>query len=181
MDTTLTIDPTQSSAISVNNAFFEWIGMPEDEPASFKKASSSAKAKSKAAAAKIDHDKAVEAAAEPFKIRELQMDIPKGSLVAIVGTVGSGKSSLLQGLIGEMKIVSGTVSFSGKVCCPFIHLSTILEQQILITDPFAFFLSPTRSPIGMSSGPDLIHHLDETKVLCTQTVAYTSFDSLAQL
>ncbi|KAF9234112.1 ABC protein [Melanogaster broomeanus] len=42
-----------------------------------------------------------------------------GQLTAIVGPVGSGKSSLLQGLIGEMRKVSGHVSFGGRVAyCP---------------------------------------------------------------
>lgn len=33
-----------------------------------------------------------------------------GSLVAVVGTVGSGKSSLLQALLGEMEKIKGTVT-----------------------------------------------------------------------
>lgn len=36
----------------------------------------------------------------PFKMNGLDLEIPRGQLVAIVGPVGSGKSSLLQGLIG---------------------------------------------------------------------------------
>lgn len=36
--------------------------------------------------------------AKPFSIEQLTMDVPRGSLVAIVGPVGSGKSSLLQGV-----------------------------------------------------------------------------------
>lgn len=37
---------------------------------------------------------------EPFKMDGLNLEIPRGQLCAIVGPVGSGKSSLLQGLIG---------------------------------------------------------------------------------
>lgn len=39
-------------------------------------------------------------AKEPFKMDGLNLEIPRGQLCAIVGPVGSGKSSLLQGLIG---------------------------------------------------------------------------------
>lgn len=39
---------------------------------------------------------------EIFSMHGVDLKIPKGSLTAIVGAVGSGKSSLLQGLIGEM-------------------------------------------------------------------------------
>lgn len=37
---------------------------------------------------------------EPFKMGNINLEIPRGQLCAIVGPVGSGKSSLLQGLIG---------------------------------------------------------------------------------
>ena len=54
-----------------------------------------------------------------FKIKKTSLKIPKGQVVAIVGRVGSGKSSLLQGLIGEMRKESGSVKFGGSVSyCP---------------------------------------------------------------
>ena len=54
-----------------------------------------------------------------FKIQKTSLKIPKGKVVAIVGPVGSGKSSLLQGLIGEMRKESGSVKFCGSVSyCP---------------------------------------------------------------
>ena len=40
----------------------------------------------------------------------MNLDIPEGSLVAVVGTVGTGKSSLLQAILGEMEKVSGSVN-----------------------------------------------------------------------
>lgn len=39
----------------------------------------------------------------------LNVCIPEGSLVAVVGHVGSGKSSLLSALLGEMDKLEGTV------------------------------------------------------------------------
>lgn len=46
---------------------------------------------------------------KPFELHDVQINVPRGSFVAIVGRVGSGKSSLLQGLVGEMRRVSGEV------------------------------------------------------------------------
>lgn len=55
----------------------------------------------------------------PFRVHDISMHVQRGSLVAIVGRVGSGKSSLLSGLIGEMRKVSGSVAFGGRVAyCP---------------------------------------------------------------
>ena len=54
-----------------------------------------------------------------FKFQMTNLRIPKGQVVAIVGPVGSGKSSLLQGLIGEMRKETGSVRFGGSVSyCP---------------------------------------------------------------
>ena len=54
-----------------------------------------------------------------FKIPKTTLAIPKGKVVAIVGHVGSGKSSFLQGLIGEMRRETGSVKFCGSVSyCP---------------------------------------------------------------
>ncbi|CAO2644874.1 ATP-binding cassette sub-family C member 3, partial [Lemmus lemmus] len=45
----------------------------------------------------------------------LNIQIPKGSLVAVVGPVGCGKSSLVSALLGEMEKLKGTVSVKGSV------------------------------------------------------------------
>ncbi|KAM6504240.1 ATP-binding cassette transporter YOR1 [Amanita muscaria] len=67
-----------------------------------------------------------------FKFQNVSLRIPRGKLVAVVGPVGSGKSSLLQGLIGEMRMTSGKVTFGGSVSyCPqsaWIQNATIREN-----------------------------------------------------
>ncbi|CAB3223730.1 unnamed protein product [Arctia plantaginis] len=46
-------------------------------------------------------------------LTNLNLQIPRGSLVAVVGAVGTGKSSLLAALLGEMDKVSGRVNVKG--------------------------------------------------------------------
>jgi ABC-type transport system involved in cytochrome bd biosynthesis fused ATPase/permease subunit len=48
-------------------------------------------------------------------ISSINLQIHQGSLVALVGMVGSGKSSILAALLGEMSKVNGRVSISGKI------------------------------------------------------------------
>lgn len=43
--------------------------------------------------------------------------MPRGSLVAVVGHVGSGKSSLLSAMLGETEKRCGTVSVKVQSCC----------------------------------------------------------------
>ncbi|KAJ7320468.1 hypothetical protein JRQ81_019979 [Phrynocephalus forsythii] len=48
-------------------------------------------------------------------LNKLNLEIPEGSLVAIVGQVGSGKSSLLSAILGEMGKTEGTAHRKGAV------------------------------------------------------------------
>ncbi|MGH0122150.1 UNVERIFIED_CONTAM: hypothetical protein FKN15_042921 [Acipenser sinensis] len=45
----------------------------------------------------------------------ISVSVARGSLVAVVGHVGSGKSSLLSALLGEMEKKNGRVSLQGSV------------------------------------------------------------------
>ncbi|TMS36963.1 hypothetical protein L596_004005 [Steinernema carpocapsae] len=51
----------------------------------------------------------------PFALADINFTVSKGSLVAIVGGVGSGKSSLLNAFLGEMNKLSGTVCVNGSI------------------------------------------------------------------
>ncbi|CAD6567059.1 MAG: hypothetical protein TREMPRED_003289 [Tremellales sp. Tagirdzhanova-0007] len=51
----------------------------------------------------------------PFSLRNIDLQVPRGALVCIVGRVGTGKTALLSGLINEMKQLHGHVVFGGPV------------------------------------------------------------------
>ena len=61
-----------------------------------------------------DAEKTVEEVQEPFSMSHINLSISKGELVAIVGPVGSGKSSFLQACIGEMRQTGGTVRWGSE-------------------------------------------------------------------
>ncbi|KAJ7100917.1 multidrug resistance-associated ABC transporter [Mycena belliarum] len=71
---------------------------------------------------------------KPFELNNLHLAVPKGAFVAIVGRVGSGKSSILQALIGEMRRTSGTVQLGGSISyapqTPWIRNAS-LRQNII--------------------------------------------------
>ncbi|CAG9578808.1 unnamed protein product [Danaus chrysippus] len=48
-------------------------------------------------------------------LKNINLQIPRGGLVAVVGAVGSGKSSLLSALLGEMNKISGRVNTNGVI------------------------------------------------------------------
>ncbi|KAK0542683.1 hypothetical protein OC845_006498 [Tilletia horrida] len=80
----------------------------------------------------------VPAQAKPFALKDLQVAIPKGELVGIVGRIGSGKSSMLSAMAGEMRKRSGTVSFGGSVAYVPQHSwiqNLTFKQNILFGQP----------------------------------------------
>jgi ABC-type multidrug transport system fused ATPase/permease subunit len=72
-------------------------------------------------------------------LTNVSLQIPIGSLTVIVGAVGAGKSSLLQGLIGEIKRTAGSVRVHGTVayCAQQAWIqSASLRDNILFGSPF---------------------------------------------
>ncbi|XP_057535963.1 ABC transporter C family member 14 [Amaranthus tricolor] len=71
-------------------------------------------------------------------LKDINIDIKKGQLAAIVGTVGSGKSSLLASILGEMHKIRGKVRVCGTTAyvaqTSWIQNGTI-EENILFGLP----------------------------------------------
>nr|QWN59135.1 ATP-binding cassette C transporter [Rehmannia glutinosa] len=70
---------------------------------------------------------------------DIELKVKKGMKVAICGTVGSGKSSLLSCILGEMQKLSGTVKISGSKAyvpqSPWI-LTGNIRENILFGNPY---------------------------------------------
>ena len=82
-----------------------------------------------------DDDEAVSSGATErvaFRLDSVDLSVPTGSLVAIVGPVGSGKTSLLHALLGEMDcegepvLIRGAVAFASQ--SPFVVNATLREN-----------------------------------------------------
>ncbi|KAF9159027.1 hypothetical protein DFQ26_007006, partial [Actinomortierella ambigua] len=78
---------------------------------------------------------ATDVAADPTRnifLRDIQLQIPRGALVAVIGAVGQGKSSLLQAMVGNMPMQSGRLvrgaatTFAAQQ--PWIQNATIREN-----------------------------------------------------
>ncbi|KNE72909.1 hypothetical protein AMAG_17147 [Allomyces macrogynus ATCC 38327] len=69
---------------------------------------------------------------------DINLAIPKGQLVAIIGKVGSGKSSLLSAIVGEMKRTSGLVVLDGRLAycpqVPWIQNASLKENVLFGAD-----------------------------------------------
>ncbi|KAG1750701.1 ABC protein [Suillus lakei] len=138
LEDALVINTDQEPALVAKDATFEWESFEKDSGEAFDSKKGGGKDKS-AKGDKAKEQPAPTKDAPLFRVNNVTMTIPRGQLVAIVGPVGSGKSSLLQGLIGEMRKVSGHVSFGGRIgYCPqtaWIQNAT-LRDNITFGQPF---------------------------------------------
>ncbi|KAL2913401.1 hypothetical protein HK105_207146 [Polyrhizophydium stewartii] len=104
-------------AIEVTDASFRWETPPPPQPAEPAKRASKKlpppdqQQQQQASSPARPDSPASQAAA--FSFDSLTLRIPRGKLVAVVGTVGSGKSSLLNALVGEMRRTAGSLTFHG--------------------------------------------------------------------
>lgn len=62
---------------------------------------------------------------------DINLQISKGSLVAVVGSVGSGKSSLISALLGEMDRVSGQVNINGNMKIAYVSQQAWIQNATL--------------------------------------------------
>ncbi|XP_050673524.1 ATP-binding cassette subfamily C member 4-like isoform X1 [Leptidea sinapis] len=75
----------------------------------------------------------------PITLRNINLTIPKGKLCAIIGSVGSGKSSILHLLLNELRSKRGRVYLSGPLsyACqePWLFVASV-RQNILFGLPY---------------------------------------------
>ena len=67
-------------------------------------------------------------------LRSVSLSVANGQLVGITGPVGSGKTSLLMTILGELSISSGKISCIGKIALvsqtPWVYSGTVRENIV---------------------------------------------------
>ena len=122
-------DMESKSALSVEHADFTWErtitqdsgAEPNRKPAKESKAADKAP---QTADKMIESSDTGDAASdttkvEPFKLRDIDFSVGRNELIAVIGGVGSGKSSLLAALAGDMRRMQGSVTMgASRAFCP---------------------------------------------------------------
>ncbi|KAL7754318.1 hypothetical protein RI367_000299 [Sorochytrium milnesiophthora] len=108
-----TNEPNDDVAVEMSDASFTWDSVPVAASPMDKAKAGSTESQGKGLLQSQSDSVATEQ--EQATLRNVNLRIPKGSLVAVCGRVGSGKSSLLSGIIGEMPRVGGRVNVDGTV------------------------------------------------------------------
>ncbi|KAG8758519.1 hypothetical protein FRC14_008012 [Serendipita sp. 396] len=141
-DTGLPIDPDLEVALEVKDATFRWEQTQEGAVSSKQKLGKPLQRglKHTKKPAGVDGTTTPAHSSQvPFSVQGLNMSIPRGRLYAMVGPIGSGKSSVLSGLLGEMKTMNGDVRFGGKIgyCSQIAWIqNATVRDNILFGRPF---------------------------------------------
>ncbi|KAF1324581.1 Abc transporter c family member 2, partial [Globisporangium splendens] len=101
---------TTPGSISVRDAHFAW-----SRPVSSADVIVVTVDHDKVDAADIANNNIVAMPSTGFTLEGINVEIDPGQLVMIVGTVGSGKSSFLSGILGEMSLLNGDLHVSGEI------------------------------------------------------------------
>ncbi|KAH8167726.1 hypothetical protein CIB48_g493 [Xylaria polymorpha] len=123
--------PENENAVEISDASFTWERTPTQEndkagaagkkgapkkgnkpPAKTEKGAETSESNSDTASTLVDER-------EPFKLENLNLAIGRKELIAVIGSVGSGKTSLLAALAGDMRKTSGEVVLgASRAFCP---------------------------------------------------------------
>ncbi len=60
-------------------------------------------------------------------MKNISFNVEQNKLLAIVGTVGSGKTSLLMALLNEMPVIKGNLKVNGRVF--------YVSQEVTLKEP----------------------------------------------
>lgn len=105
---------------------------------------------------------------EPFKLSDLNFSVKRNELVAVIGSVGSGKSSLLSALAGDMRKTEGEVTFgASRAFCPqyaWIQ-NTTLQKNITFGKEMkkSWYKEVVRS-CALQADLDMLPHGDQTEI-----------------
>ncbi|KAH7166067.1 P-loop containing nucleoside triphosphate hydrolase protein [Dactylonectria macrodidyma] len=174
----MTIESNGEDAIRLENASFTWEKTPTNEPekpAAGKGKKSKKEKDKKKPVAPPESDPASEDTAstlveerEPFKLHDLSMSVKRNELIAVIGSVGSGKSSLLSALAGDMRKTEGEVVFgSSRAFCPqyaWIQ-NTTLQKNITFGKPLdkSWYKEVVRA-CALQADLDMLPNGDQTEI-----------------
>ncbi|KAJ5895086.1 ABC transporter integral membrane type 1 [Penicillium taxi] len=163
----ITKDTEMKNAIEIENASFTWERLPtdKDDEKPGKKA-----AKLIAAQAKMNgkDEKKEAVAAEPFKLKNVTLEVGRNELLAVIGTVGCGKSSLLSALAGDMRVVDGQVRMSTtRAFCPqyaWIQNATVRNNILFGNDYDESWYNQVIDACALSPDLEILPNGDQTEI-----------------
>ncbi|KAG0368491.1 hypothetical protein BGX24_002797 [Mortierella sp. AD032] len=139
-------DPT-SPTVTIENASFSWTKAPTDEGAEDYDTENNSDEDNSDESTQPLLPSTEETIQEPEStpadwqptLQHISLSMTKGSLTAVVGRIGQGKSSLLNAILGEMYTLQGRVTVRGRIAYVPQHawiLNASVKDNILFGEPY---------------------------------------------
>lgn len=165
------IDPSQEEAIKIKNASFTWEASgkgDEDAPKSDKPPESQHSEAAPETVGSMDTLTHVEDQQTPFHFENLDLSFHRNELVAVVGSVGSGKTSILAAIAGDMRMTSGSVSQGANMAyCPqysWIQNATVRDNITFGKEFNQEFYDKVVLACALKADFDMLPQGDQTEV-----------------
>ena len=133
-------DHDEKLAITIRNgARFVWESKSEDDEDDDWTVDQSDSNKSGSAKKdkKDENSNLVKTDKKSFELKDIELEVGKGQFVAVIGQVGSGKSSLISAILGEMELVENEAGEKGKVnISDEFSISYVAQQAWIQNDTF---------------------------------------------
>ncbi|KAK4189614.1 P-loop containing nucleoside triphosphate hydrolase protein [Podospora australis] len=175
-----TIDPEIKNAVEMHNASFTWERTPTQDTEGTiggdvkGKQAKNAKIDGKQQKPEPSSGDSSESAStlveerEPFKLQDISFEIGRNELVAVIGTVGSGKTSLLAALAGDMRKIAGEVVLgASRAFCPqyaWIQNTTVKENILFGKDMDKEWYTEVIKACALQPDLDMLPNHDLTEI-----------------
>ncbi|PGH12895.1 hypothetical protein AJ79_03995 [Helicocarpus griseus UAMH5409] len=162
-------DPSMTPAIKLNDASFTWERLATDlEKESGKKQEKRAGGKTEStdliSPEKTDNDPP----AEPFKLNDFTFEVGRNELIAVIGSVGCGKSSLLAALAGDMRLTKGNVTMNAsRAFCPqyaWIQNATVKDNILFGKEYDDVWYNKVIDACALRADFDMLPAADRTEI-----------------
>jgi len=169
-------DYNAKDAVVLENASFTWERTPtqDDDMPDAKKTKKEKSKKEKRKSGDVqEKEEDLSTAATPkeevpFEIKDLNLAIGRKELIAVIGTVGSGKSSLLAAIAGDMRKTSGELSIgASRAFCPqyaWIQNTTVQQNIIFGRDFKPDFYSKVIDACALRPDLEMLPNGDQTEI-----------------
>lgn len=159
-------DDQMKNAIEIEHASFTWERLPTDNANKAQKPAS--RPEPAEASPKHDEKDDEEIPTEPFKLKDLTLEVRRNELLAVIGTVGCGKSSLLSALAGDMRVAEGKVRMSTtRAFCPqyaWIQNATVRNNILFGKDYDETWYNQVIDACALAPDLDILPNGDQTEI-----------------
>lgn len=175
-------DREGKDAVVATNADFTWERTATQDPErlpsgtkepSKKEAKAAKLAKAEAAKAESSghatpDSSSTHAEREPFKLQGMNFALGRNELVAVIGGVGSGKSSLLAALAGDMRKTNGEIVMgASRAFCPqyaWIQNATVKENILFGKEFDSAWYAKVIEACALGPDLEMLPHGDQTEI-----------------